>query len=368
MDSNKKRILVVSTNDGLSGAPLYIKSVLKNLRTFFYFSAVFGEDGPVGCSLRDYGIPVMVIKEMRSKINPIVDLIAAVKLFLIVKKIKPDFIYAHSSKAGMLARVMSLLTGIPTVYTVHGWGWRGMGFFVKNFIVFIEKLLSFIPNCYFIYVSNSVQIEGQAILNLKKEQGLLVLNGTNDVLFDQSTYSPNSRFKMMMVARVAPAKDHETLIRAFELSGENSELWLCGEGTDSNDFKNLAKLWAPNRYHSIQFLGDRPDVPSLLNKIDLFLLISKYEALPLSIIEAMSAGKAIVATNTGGISELISNNENGLLVEIGDVLGVSEAISKLKNQTNRDIFGQNSRSRYLEKFTVERMTTEIKIFFSKLSV
>ena len=83
----------------------------------------------MGSSLRALGIPVVVIKEIRSNLNPLADFIAAVKIYLVLKKIKPDIIYAHSSKAGMLARLMSMITGIPTVYTVHGWGWRGMGYF-----------------------------------------------------------------------------------------------------------------------------------------------------------------------------------------------------------------------------------------------
>jgi glycosyltransferase involved in cell wall biosynthesis len=358
-EQHAKRILVVSTNDSLSGAPLYVKSVVEGLSNTFTFLAVFGEKGPVGDYLINHSIPVHIIQQIKSSINPFYDLISIYKLFWLIRKFNPDIIYAHSSKAGMLARLITLFTGIPTVYTVHGWGWRGMGIIKKKLIIAIEKLLLYIPNSYFIYVAEAVKAEGLSTLKIKENRGQVILNGTRDIFLGNATHQ-DGEIKLMMVARIAAAKDHETLIRAFELTGSNAELWLCGEGTDSLHFIQLATMWAPTYYSKIKFLGDNLNVDELLSKIDIFLLISNYEALPLSIIEAMSAGKAIIATNIGGIPELITHGINGMLVERGDVMGLSATILKFKNKENRYFCGVRAREVYLKKFMVNNMLDDIK--------
>lgn len=363
----KNKILVISTNDSLSGAPLYVKSVIHGLRHTFDFSVVFGESGPIGKDLSAIDIPVCVIEEMKSNISPVCDLISIGKLLKLIRGINPDIIYAHSSKAGMLARIITLLTGVPTIYTVHGWGWRGMGLVKKYTVVAVEKLLSYIPSTYFIYVAEAVKAEGASFFKVKPDRGLVIRNGAQDFfVMDRSLTEANTPIKMMMVARVAAAKDHETLLRAFEISGYNTELWLCGEGTDTKEFMSFAKLWAPTYFHSIKFLGDRGDIRSLLAKVDIFLLISNYEALPLSVIEAMGAGMAIIATEIGGIPELISNGINGVLVKKGDVQGLSAAISKFKDKNVRNLCGAKAREIYIEKFTLSDLILQVKNYLIKI--
>jgi glycosyltransferase involved in cell wall biosynthesis len=268
--------------------------------------------------------------------------------------------------AGMISRLSTLTLKIPTIYTVHGWGWRGLNIINKNFIILIEKLFKHIPNCFYIYVSESVESDAINYLKISKKKAKLILNGTADYKVFSQTKLTSPFLQMIMPARVSSAKDHNTLFSAFEMSNINSNLMLCGAGTNDADFIYKASKLAPNRFKDIQFLGERSDINFLYNQSDIFLLISKFEALPLSILEAMSAGKAIIASRVGSIPEFIIDGKNGILVNISDVNDLVLKINSLNDINLRITLGKEARLTYLKNFTIDKMIDEIKtLFFTK---
>jgi glycosyltransferase involved in cell wall biosynthesis len=106
-----------------------------------------------------------------------------------------------------------------------------------------------------------------------------------------------------MVARFAPVKDHPTLLRAFANLHPGPCLRLVGDGPLRQDCERLAhELGIGDR---VEFLGDRDDIPRLLASSDVFVLASKYEMLPLSVLEAMRAGLPVIASDVGGMRETI---------------------------------------------------------------
>jgi len=166
---------------------------------------------------------------------------------------------------------------------------------------------------------------------------------------------------ILMVARVDESKDHQTLLKAFASLGPSVELWLCGKGTDEGDFVDVAlSLMKGEASGEIRFYGERTDVPALLAACDVFTLVSNFEALPLSIIEAMRAGKPVVATDIGGISELVVPGETGILVEPGDSDGLRRAFSELFDQRVRSQLGAKGRDRYLSNFGLEQMLAGLR--------
>lgn len=356
-----KKILIICTNADLAGAPLYVYNLVNGLKEYFHFHVILGSDGPVNQKLKTIGIETILISEIQSKLSPVNDLKALKKLGSYIARYEPDLLHAHSSKAGMLARICTLIWKIPTIYTVHGWGWRGLGM-VGGLVVFlIEYLLKNIPHCKYIYVSQSVEKEAVGLLRIQREIGKVILSGIND-LASVKDIPKGEDLTMIMVARVCSAKDHDTLLKSFELSGVKSRLLLCGEGTNDSSFKQKALKLAPNRFLDIEFMGQRSDIPILLQQADIFLLISNFEALPLSIIEAMSASKAVIATNVGGNSEIIKDRETGILVSKGNVLQLSNAMHYLSDDLRRREFEKAARACYLQNFTSSRMMLEQRNF------
>jgi glycosyltransferase involved in cell wall biosynthesis len=153
---------------------------------------------------------------------------------------------------------------------------------------------------------------------------------------------------------------------AFErFDDDSAKLILCGGGTDSLEFISLAKKLAPKTNKNITFLGQKSNMDEIYAQSSVIALISHFEALPLSIIEAMSCGKPVIATNVGGVAELITNGVNGVLVRQGCVDDIVAAFKKFRNEDVRVEIGAKAKITYNERFTEDLMLKSIsKIYLT----
>lgn len=352
------KILIISTNADEAGAPRHVEAIVNGLESDFQFLLIFGESGPVSDRLKLRGHTVHIVSEMRTTINPIRDLVALFRITKLILKYQPDLVHCHSAKAGMLGRISSFLSGKKWLYTVHGWGWRGMPTLTKKLIIFIEAILSKLPRGFYIFVARDVMNEASNVLKIKPQKGVVIYNGVSAV--NAARPSANGPLIVMMPARVSSAKDHQSLISAFELvNSKDMRLLLCGAGTDTPEFIEFAKSLAPNAFEFISFLGQRSDIQSVYADSHVIALISNFEALPLSIIEAMSCSRAVVATNIGGIPELITNGVNGLLVRPKCVSDIAEAIKRYSDERVRIVIGDQAKITYDELFMENTMLVSI---------
>jgi glycosyltransferase involved in cell wall biosynthesis len=359
------KVLIIVTNSDEAGAPRHVETIVNGLRDEFQFISVFGETGPVSDRLQRQGDIVHVIREMRTTINPAKDLVALFKIARLVLKYQPDIIHCHSAKAGMLGRICAFLCRKNWLYTVHGWGWRGVSTFAKKLITSIESVLSKLPRGYYIFVAQDVMTEGLSVLKLSPLRGSVIYNGVSPI--DVQLPSTNNPFVVMMPARVSSAKDHESLISAIESINDPSiRLLLCGTGTDTPEFIKLATLLAPNTYESISFMGQRSDMQHIYLRAHVVALISNFEALPLSILEALSCSRAVIATNTGGIPELIETGINGILVRPNCVDDITIALIRCRDEKFRIELGKQAKKAYEERFTDQAMLQSIALIYRSI--
>lgn len=352
------KIILISTNADEAGAPRHVETIVSGLEAKFQFVLVFGEEGPVSARLKERGHIVYIVSEMRTAINPIKDLIALIKITLLIRRHKPDIVHCHSAKAGMLGRLAAFLNGNKWLYTVHGWGWRGVGKITQLLVIGIEKFLSKLPLGYYIFVANDVMIDAKRFLGIRESNGCVVYNGVSPFLTDAQEAVQD--LVIMMPARVSSAKDHQCLISAFErFADDSAKLILCGGGTDSSEFIFSAKKIAPKTSKNITFLGQRSNMAEIYAQSNVIALISHFEALPLSIIEAMSCAKPVIATDVGGVPELITTGVNGVLVRPGCINDIVDAFNKLKNEEFRIEVGGKAKAAYLDRFTEHIMLESI---------
>jgi glycosyltransferase involved in cell wall biosynthesis len=353
---NRLKITYLCTNADLAGAPIHVRTLILGLHQRAEVNAIFGECGPIVEDLEAIGVRCTVLTRMRSAISPLNDLIVLFQLIKVLRLTSPDLVHMHSAKAAMLGRIACMVTKTPWVYTVHGWGWRGFGKIKSGLMFFIEKTLSYCTNGFYIYVSKSVEADASAKLRINPSVGRVVFNGVEDAAYIPEPIGP---LKILMAARVCNAKDHETLIRAFDTIKIPSTLILCGEGTDSAVFKSLVLNWAPQRNSEIELLGVCKNVALLLQSINVFALISNFEALPLSIIEAMANNRVVIASDVGGVTELIRNNTSGLTVPKGDTEKLAQGLIRLQDPSFRSYLAKNARFSYQENFKKSDMLTSV---------
>ena len=362
MDKASK-ILMVTTNADLSGAPLHVLVLLRRLhQSGWNVTAVFGEDGEVAEGARSLGVATRVIPTMRSTLNPYADYLSYRALERICLSEEPHSIHCHSSKAGMIARLVGKRLGIPVIYTVHGWGFGPGRKFVVGALVFaIEKILAQ-GTTMFVTVSEFDRRLGMQRLRIPGKKIRTVRNGITSS-GRQHTFQSVDR-KIVMVARNSYPKDYRTFARALSLVEFNEALFV-GQGTDHPDFKSEVVSYVRTDPTRLSFLGLRKDVDKILEVSSVFVLSSWFEGLPMSVIEAMRAGLPIVASDVGGINELVDDGVNGFLFPAGDWVGLAERISLLMASSDlRERMGLASREKFEREFREERMIDEIFTIYS----
>ena len=140
----------------------------------------------------------------------------------------------------------------------------------------------------------------------------------------------------LCVGRLAPQKDHTTLLQAFAAGpakNPRARLLLAGEGPLREDIER--QIQALGLGERVRLLGRRMDVPDMLAAVDLFAIASRWEGNPLAVMEAMSAGVPVIATRVGGVPELVSDGETGILVAPGEPAILASAICRLLDDAAR---------------------------------
>lgn len=162
------------------------------------------------------------------------------------------------------------------------------------------------------------------------------------------------------VSRIEKNKGIDWLVNSFAQEYGNNfatELRIAGSGPDLEALKSRIQ---DLKVFNIILEGFRDDIDQFLFDIDVLILPSKFESFPISILEGMNAGLPIIATNTGGVSELVENGWNGVLIAYGDTQSLLRAISELKdNESFRLQWGINSRASVINKFDVETQMKKI---------
>ncbi len=361
----QKKILYISTNADEAGAPRHVESLVKAFLNKYSVYCLFGNSGPVADRLIKVGVQVNYVNHMQNSINPVYDMLALTRVFFYVSNIKPDLIHCHSAKAGVIGRIVSAATSIPCVYTVHGWGWRGMPFIKKKMIEFLERCFAHVGLTYYIAVANTVKKDALALLKIPSERCSLIYNGVEQEGGVRDDIRIN-KFTLFMAARVCAAKDHLTLLQAFGKLDNKYRLILCGSGTDQGSFKESARRIVGESYSRITFVGETSNVYGYLNQCDIFLLISNFEALPMSIIEAMSIGLPVIASDVGGVSEIIDNEMNGILIRKSNVEDLVAGILKLEDDNFRCFLGNSARRKYIEMFDYQKMIKKVDECYNKI--
>lgn len=344
--------MLVSTNADMAGAPMHVRDLALALHARgVELLVVFGQEGPIEAELRASGVRCEVVPTMRSDLRFWRDGQTVDALVRILCGFVPDIVHAHSAKAGQIARIACRRLGIPCVYTVHGWGFgRGRAWLQAALVRSVERRLVE-ATTHYIAVSQTDAVVGRERLGIAGRAITPIHNGVHDA---PHRARPDASRIIVMVSRAHRGKDHDTLFRAT--AGLDCEVWCVGGGTETEVFARAAAPHLEDPVRRIRFLGTRDDVPELLAQAGVFVLSSRYEGLPLSIIEAMRAGLPVVASDVGGVPELVRHGETGVLFEVGDAASLRAHLSTLLDDPLlRRRLGESGRQAYERGFSHARM-------------
>lgn len=347
---------VITRADDIGGAQIHVRDLAARLCAEGCEAAVFGgEGGILREQLEALGVPFFEIPALSRDSHGLSDLRALSQLRTALSGFDPDLVSAHSSKAGILARLAARSLGLPALFTAHGWAFTegvpalqriGARWIERGFSPLAQRIILVSDYDRRIAISSSVGVP---------EKLHVIHNGMPDVPREQRARPEREPVRVIMIGRFAEQKDHATLFRALaRLEDRAWSLDLVGDGPRQGSMRELAsELGIAER---VSFLGMRTDVAQLLARAQLYVLISRWEGLPRSIIEAMRAGLPVLASDVGGIAELVEDGATGCLVPRGDADALEARLrGLLASSEQRLLLGKQGRRRYETEFTFERM-------------
>jgi glycosyltransferase involved in cell wall biosynthesis len=312
--------------------------------------------GPLLETARAGGLPVRVLSGGKAA------RVAQAATLLAVRR--PQVVHPHNPSSLHYALVGKRVSGARLVLTYHGRGlreartpspaeWQRTDAVISVSAGAVEQLPAEVPGSRVCVIRNGV-VPAPAARDREAVRRELGLDG---------------RTVGIIVARVDGMKGHETLLRALPLlrqNGHRMTLLVAGDGAERPALETLARELALGP-EEVRFLGFRSDVPDLLAASDFFLLPSRTEGLPLSMLEAMTHGLPAIATPVGGIPEVIRPGEHGFLVPVDDAPALSAAMSQLcADPALLRAMGDQARHRALSEFSFERMTREYLELYARL--
>lgn len=248
-----------------------------------------------------------------------------------------DVVHCHSPMGGVLARLVAKSIGLsPVIYTAHGFHFYN-GAPLKNWLIYynIEKYLSKFTDT--IVTINEEDFEKAKKFKAKKVisvPGIGVdLSKFENLKVDrykkrEELEIPEGAVVLLTIGEMIKRKNHETALKALAQLKYNNYIYLiCGRGELESYLKNLAANLGID--DKVRFLGFRNDIPEICIASDVFVFPSYQEGLPVSVMEAMSAGLPIIASRIRGNTDLIQDGNGGFLHEPEDYLGIAKSIDKL---------------------------------------
>jgi glycosyltransferase involved in cell wall biosynthesis len=346
----RPRILFVVTLAETGGAQTYVASLLAPLADRFDVAVAAHGDGPLLEAARAAGVRFVPLRQVRRPLSLWRDALGLLELLALLRRQHPHIVHVNSAKAGALGRLAATLAGVPIrVYTVHGWAFRAHGWPASALYRWAERLLRPLTTVT-ICVADSERRAGLAAHTCEERTTVVIHNGVAPGGFREVGKARSGRPRLVTVGRLQEPKDALTLVRALAaLRGRPFEAVLVGDGPDRPAVEEEVRRLGLES--AVQLLGERDDVPELLGTADVFVLSSYSEGLPLSILEAMAAGLPVVASNVGGVSELVADGDTGLLVPPGDAQSLAAAIERLlEDPALCRRFGEAGRIRVAEYF------------------
>jgi glycosyltransferase involved in cell wall biosynthesis len=362
LNSGKPRILYLVTRAERGGAQTHVLDLACSMRPDFEVSVATGEEGFLTEACRERAVPVYVMPHLQREVRPIADARAFGEIWQLIRKLRPDLLHLHTFKAGFLARLAGRILGIPSVYTIHAWlyGTAAVSRFSSALSAPCERMAArWCERIITVSRAGARVVRGHRIGSPSKL--VTIHNGLPDCS-EQARLSPTETPVITMVARFIEGKDHDLLLRAFARIPKGPRLRLVGDGPTRASVESLARELGIQE--QVDFLGNRDDVASLLVSSDVFVLASRSEMLPISILEAMRAGLPVIASDVGGVGEAIAHNENGFLVPSGSVSALAQALTDLTNDyALRLRMGQAGRQRFTDQFLSSSMQERTRCIY-----
>ncbi len=374
------RVCHVITKPELGGAQLSTLKILSKLpRDKYDISIITSPRGILAPEFRDLGIRCVFSPFLCRMINPLLDILALIHILLIYIRLKPHMVHTHSSKAGIIGRCAAWIARARIiVHTVHGWSFNDyQPLALKRLFIFLERVTAgfttkiicvskrdieialrykIAPRKKFVYIKYGISFSdySRKVRDPIKKKRELGITNNDPVVGMVSCLKPQK----------APLDYIKASMKIYERMPDINFL-LIGDGVLRNKCKDLLVNSALNG--RFIFTGWRRDVSEILDILDIAVLTSKWEGMPISVIEALRKGCPVIATNAGGTPELVKDDITGYITDVGAYADMADKV--LRILSDAQLFNKMKRDAHLSidnSFEATRMVNEVEDLYRRL--
>jgi len=375
----RTRVLRVITRLNIGGPAINAALLSARLDTSrFATLLVAGSESASEGSMLDLGrlgdgLALRRVPALSREISPIDDLRALATITKIAREFRPHIVHTHLAKAGTIGRVAARLAGAPAVvHTYHGTVFRGyFGGLKSRAVIGVEQTLSHITTR-IVAITPSQRHELIELGIGDKRKVVEIPLGLDLAPFLRPMDRAQARSHLglqsdarvvAIVARLVPVKNVSLFLRA--MTAVRGSALIVGDGELRSQLESeAAALGIASR---CRFVGWQSDIRAVYAAADVVALTSNSEGSPVSIIEAMAAGRPVVSTAVGGVPDLIHHGVDGVLVPAGNVDALANAIRLLlADALRRDQLGAAARRKVYPKYDASRLVADITRLYESL--
>ncbi|MEK7552574.1 MAG: glycosyltransferase [Patescibacteria group bacterium] len=358
MPVTKKKIIFVITKANWGGAQRYVYDLVTSLPARqFAPLVVLGQGEILADKLTTAGVRVVAFNQLGRDLRLLDDLRTAWALYRLFKLERPEIVHLNSSKVGGIGALAGRLARVPKIiFTVHGWAFNEARPWWQKLAIKLSSWLTIIW-CHHVITVNQKELAQVKRWPGAKRRLVSIHNGLRTPDF---------------LPQITARDELQKLLPALAEINQPGKIWV---GTIAELHKNKGLDYLVTAYPSAVIIGEGeerknlggraylvgavPNAARYLKAFDIFVLPSRKEGLPYTILEAGLAGLPVIATSVGGIPEIITSMESGILIKPQNLQELSRTLEFLiKHKDKRARFGINLRKKIRREFSLARMVKE----------
>jgi len=347
------------------GVARHVRSLAEGLKARGISVEVVCSPGDLADGLRESGITVLTLPLVRP-VSPRRDLYSVISLWKTIRKGGYSLVHAHSAKAGAVGRIAAWTSRTPVVYTPHAWSFLvAEGELNRSIYIAVERFLALLSDRIICVSTEEIELGRRSVGASSKLR--LSPNGIT-VRSRASHRNGGDELSVGSVTRLTRQKGIGFLIVAAEAVCEERRdvrFSVAGDGPDLGELE--AEVERRNLRGRFELIGVVEDPWAYLASLDVFVLPSLWEGMPFAVLEAMGCGLPVVATDVGGVRDMIPDEAYGTVVAPADVPALKGAILRYAGSLPlREDTGAAARRRVLEEFSEERMIEGVLDVYSEV--
>jgi glycosyltransferase involved in cell wall biosynthesis len=386
--SDPIRVLRVIARLNVGGPALHVSHLSSELDKLGYETTLVagrvGEgEGSMEYFADELGVRPLYVDELQRDISAAPDAAAVRRLVQLIRQLRPDVLHTHTAKAGAVGRVAALLSGVTRppviVHTFHGHVLRG--YFTPGRARAFQQIERTLARSSDALIAVSPQVRDDLVeLEVAPKSKIAVIRLGLDLERRVATPPdarcmvraeldvPDSAFLICWLGRMTEIKRADDLLAAFarmRARGIDAYLALIGDGPLRDPLERTAnRLGLADR---ARFVGFRESVAGFYAAADALALTSANEGTPVTVIEALAAGRPVVATDVGGVRDVVRDGHSGFLVPAQDIDAIADRLERLSRDADlRTQMGQAGRAWVLPRYSVPRLVQDVDSLYRTL--